>query len=1336
MKSRIRRLNSLPLDSHPGVADCRGANFRQRRQGQALLLAVLIMLLAALLGAGFLAVVSGNLNQSARIADKTRAIEASRAGIAYANAQLSGSSQGDLWRPIDVSPAPAPGAVGYDFYYSQLDKVQGWASTMAAPRRSDYADEMAYQTARKNYRDQTYGKFPDPGQVARDALRFLVKIEEIPANSLADANHAGEIKITSIGLSDDDANVFHRSIAYKSCRRKSPWAQALRSISNWKFGNTNKNTGVPYATRPQIVNAATTFPANQVEFAVDTSDKPAFSGDDVPFNVVIVKKDAAQSVRGAVVTKVESNGAKLTFARLEQTIGANETIQKAAAIGIGATIDLLNTGMPTPYATDLPQSNGIAANGSIWLQGQIRLSDLSKNGTRVSTSGSLAIDGADTDKKPVAENSGDVGPTNSADATSNRIVSSSQPNFPGNLVLTTAAQSNGVEMSDLVNDGWNAIGTQTLGLDYSAGRDVQPFVPAKLDSPTNLVRYRALARDATNGVYIDNRDDIERVGTAPMTQTQLVEMLTSPTTAATPPDFGRLGVAALPAATNVSLEQRHLRGWVGPDEFLARGALVELVQAPNASPQLRITLDARSDANPDGPDQNKAFRDASGNPRAGIYSLMFDWPKNGLLLAEGNVRIRGNVQLPAPPTDDAPDPYPSLTVVSLGNIYIEGSLSLDNSLAGTTPAPNRKKLMLLARRNVIVNPTRAVIGRTDVATIATNTAAVTFTGTATARTLSVANGLLFNKGDYVTIGVGQNKSVRGLITQIPASSSIQISSRDIFTIPPATSGAVFNVRSPLEKREAGDAPSSDRLFFSVVDTQNAINRRVVVPISTSKISGSSDPNRSKLVFDHIGALGQTGTVKIGLNIKAENFDALHPRPTDFTAALTNKHSLDANGNLKIDLVQPNVQKTDKITRAYQNFSTPALKEFNNFTPPASKPLSQFATEIGQTAESRESPQPAGYRYIARPTNPALEPLPTHALAGVGLRYEPGVLFVAPTDSPTNQRRQDFNTATQAEGFTIPLATSVEYNLNGTLANLLPNTQSRATRYIGFNPGTGTTDNDDALTVDSSFYQLKTEIFKSTLDARVFDAPVDATGLTTLFSTQPPSLVLKRAVALSDAATSNLLPDYRVRSLKLENINLTDRAIKPVIPALQINAFVYAQEGSWLLIPGDYFRSNPPVRGIVDGAGKLIGSYIDYNNSKTIQANEYILRDPNDSNSARIADLNRNGKYDGGEIEAALRFVRYNTAPIQFYGAICENQTAIVGDVAAIATGALPIVVGAVQDWTDKWATYNDNGADNNDVGKPQLFNFITYAYDPTLANGNVGANQLRVPVTDELLYQQ
>ena len=271
MKSRISPLSSVSPRRKTQLSSARRFELarvpsmrrNQRRGGQALLLAVVIMLLAALLSAGFLAVLSGNLNQTARISDKSRAIEASRTGVAYANQQLTYSALGDQWRPIDANPAPVPTDPGYDLYYSQLDKVQGWANQLAFPNTAS----PTYQQDLKNYRDTVYAKFPDPNQPIGNAPKFLVKVEDLPTNPgdafytvynhPYDAEHAGEIRITSVGLSDDDPNVFNKTVAYKAGSQQKPWAVALRSISNWEFKTNRVPNGT--ATADSTVAGASTM---------------------------------------------------------------------------------------------------------------------------------------------------------------------------------------------------------------------------------------------------------------------------------------------------------------------------------------------------------------------------------------------------------------------------------------------------------------------------------------------------------------------------------------------------------------------------------------------------------------------------------------------------------------------------------------------------------------------------------------------------------------------------------------------------------------------------------------------------------------------------------------------------------------------------------------------------------------------------------------------------------------------------------------------------------------------------------------------------------------------
>ena len=156
-----------------------------------------------------------------------------------------------------------------------------------------------------------------------------------------------------------------------------------------------------------------------------------------------------------------------------------------------------------------------------------------------------------------------------------------------------------------------------------------------------------------------------------------------------------------------------------------------------------------------------------------------------------------------------------------------------------------------------------------------------------------------------------------------------------------------------------------------------------------------------------------------------------------------------------------------------------------------------------------------------------------------------------------------------------------------------------------------------------------------------------------------------------------------------------------------------------MIPGAYFKSDSKVRSNAAGTA----SYIDYDGNNAPDVGEYV-DGTNSGNAAGTfdagdcADLNRNGVADPGEAEAALRFLRYNYQ-INFYGAIVENQTALVN--------------GAVSDWMDKWASYNSTGPGASVQNK---FKFIDYTYDPAIANGTPNTKALRIPQTGDLLYEQ
>lgn len=98
--------------------------------------------------------------------------------------------------------------------------------------------------------------------------------------------------------------------------------------------------------------------------------------------------------------------------------------------------------------------------------------------------------------------------------------------------------------------------------------------------------------------------------------------------------------------------------------------------------------------------------DANGNliPSAGERMVM-PYPKNGVIFAEGNVRIRG--KLPPPAVVGGPQYSNQLTVVSAGTIYIDGNiLKYDKDGQGIRTNQKDSAISLLARDNICVNTTQ------------------------------------------------------------------------------------------------------------------------------------------------------------------------------------------------------------------------------------------------------------------------------------------------------------------------------------------------------------------------------------------------------------------------------------------------------------------------------------------------------------------------------------------------------------------------------------------------------------------------------------------------------
>lgn len=1275
---------------------------RARRRGQALLLAVLIMIFAALVSAAFIGVVATNLNQTARQTDKERAIVAAKAGLDYVNRQLTYSPEGDRWR---ANPLP-PSDPNYNIYYSQLDLAQGWAGQ--------------------------YAKFPDPFSAAQNGPQFLAKVERIPSalpTSDPEFSHAGSLKISVIGLSSDDPSAWHRTVAYKGGYSSAPVGQTMRAVADWDFKNnvvpagqvSSYNAGTLTIT---IINANTDFAA----FA-----KPFATAPVTPFAVTFANPRSSTGVaaQGAVVVNVAKTAGPpvaydLTLAQAPASAPVvGDRVELAASLGAPTGVDYTNI-LPAVPANATPvnfelsdgaTTGGTRVNGGLWWQGVVNADLLrsTKNATATQAPGEILASGT-------MAVTGNVAVQEDGVATSTLLAPSSNTS---------------TNNTDLVNDGWNRL----RGTPGSVTRIVADFRPPDVASGEGLERYRSLSRYSKpvvttspeaslngygEGIYIDNGQDKEKVydaalavpGRREMSQAELVSLWLSKATP-TPVDYTRTGTPIVAIDANTSLEEQHMRGWVGPNEFRARGVEIELTDdydptTTGNQPGLIITRDPRDDNSSTvtnrsiGPVTEKAWNAPDGTRLDGVYRQAFPWPANGVVFAEGNVRIRGSVT-------GAPR---SLTVVSMNNIYIENSLNA---------AP--RKILLLAKRNVVMNPTR-VLGMPDQQTLTTAAATVT---ALTPTALPVSDGLTFKQGDFIQTSAATTGviSAQGYVSGTPTATSVP------FT--PTNSGAVASgdiVRTPLAATASTTVGTNKFLFNTVTNATDSTQRRLYLPPAGNAYAVA--PQNLRLAFNH--EADRVGALSVGIEIVPGGAPTPYLLPG--SAYFANKGIplagppavapfLDANAS-----VVPQANKTLHIDYSDPIPPGTGTDDFPNPAPATDAAATAIdLTSLSGSMNLKSYVDPSlpggvvGWRYKTSVLNGNYGGLPFYALAGVGNRYDFGI-----TAAAADGRKNITTTA-----YEVPLATSIGIFLNGGLATVynehwnagLTTPNYDLTHQFGFSPtftdpiAPPVVPAEDVLTGDQGFYQDSTtaNILKSTLDSRsLYDVVTSTSALNTGADN---ALFLRQGNGLVSPSGGANYPTYRLFSTKLENVALTQAAgitsVAEINPAytFDVNAYVYAQTGSWFVIPTPLFDER--LRG-VDKVGATEGkSYLDLNNNNTADAGEYL-----DAGTLGVfdagdyPDLNRNGTIDDFEKHAIARYSRYNYQ-ILFTGAIAENQTALINDAGTGATA----VPGAVSEWMSKWGTTQYVSATGT-----LTHGRIQYTFDPSVALGYLDDDPTTVGVVD------
>lgn len=197
------------------------------RRGQALMVAVLLMMAILLVGILFVALVTYNQTQSARHEDNLLAQAMAEAGVRYAAYMLENSPEGADWRPpeppaTDPAGAADPDVYGpdqtpgtEDDYYDDIALARGWA-----PVVNDL-------TTRDSYTRRGFSRFPDtrhpagvttatmPNTVGRGYFYLRVTYDPWePGDTTTPDPMNWHIKIESIGRVEG-TSVFRTLVAYK-----------------------------------------------------------------------------------------------------------------------------------------------------------------------------------------------------------------------------------------------------------------------------------------------------------------------------------------------------------------------------------------------------------------------------------------------------------------------------------------------------------------------------------------------------------------------------------------------------------------------------------------------------------------------------------------------------------------------------------------------------------------------------------------------------------------------------------------------------------------------------------------------------------------------------------------------------------------------------------------------------------------------------------------------------------------------------------------------------------------------------------------------------------------
>lgn len=699
-------------------------------QGQTLIIALIILFVLLIIGFVFLGILNRNIIQANTAQQRSLSADLADAGVRYVQEQLLNNPQGADWRPAPTLPliiedgsnppniysypaAPPPNnkplyAIDPDYYWLRPASLQQSTST---PTSSGF-----YLSGLPPFNQVDMGGPDGLGPFSRVQFkngRALIRVRYAPSDIDITANNNDYGPLRQPGLA-------HMYLIIESVGRpgllnpNDPTSvPAITNVPNSSPYVNSYNNAVMYQyfpTEAALQGAESVWAQVDNQF-VESRKLMAFASIGIIDHLLfITNKDGSQNTIGVGIPT-----------DLGVSDPGNPTASPMPKMILGTQLPYPNSGLPQIPGTDLPGGGGIYVNGNATFYGNI-IANLNQTlGDAICVAGTIT-QGTDASGANPASIQMNVYSGATTELYGPAPTATKPPLVFGNTASYTTPFTVGGPMSSA--DPSFTTGPPGAGELYRDGvsatdANLQPRgVPTKappsilhIDPDTNNNRYLTLTRDSGPigsagyagqyghglGVYVNNPADLQVQNDtnghiiANGAESLFYDFLN--------PDNGQPGNA-----------------WQGP-YYVPPGAYLQL--EPDG---FFITLDNQqtwkdSNGNDSGLSQIRyRIGNLSGqsqnyivdtltpnvdvNAAYGSINFANGQPFNGVLFFEGNVRVRGTIPTSCP-----------LTVVSMGNIYIEGSITkgiynANTNMPGIISHLPTTGIALLARDYVVVNTTQ------------------------------------------------------------------------------------------------------------------------------------------------------------------------------------------------------------------------------------------------------------------------------------------------------------------------------------------------------------------------------------------------------------------------------------------------------------------------------------------------------------------------------------------------------------------------------------------------------------------------------------------------------